>query len=125
MCSFFNFDSGKIKLPISKHKTAFFLKSKSQKKRHKKKGKLLKSQCSTLYPCCVPTLGEFEGSDLSKTCPAQRYNTLVFVLIKLMNIKQIIGIKKSLRKTKGFNIISKWIAIKALLNYDEYLLISQ
>jgi len=42
-----------------------------------------------------------------------------------MNIKQIIGIKKSLRKTKGFNIISKWIAIKALLNYDEYLLISQ
>ena len=41
-----------------------------------KKGKLLKSQCSTLYPCCVPALGEFEGSYLSKTCPMQRYNSM-------------------------------------------------
>ena len=41
-----------------------------------KKGKLLKSQCSTPYPCCVPALGEFEGSYLSKTCPMQRYNSM-------------------------------------------------
>ena len=50
-----------------------------------KKGKLLKSQCSTPYPCCVPALGEFEGSYLSKTCPLQRYNS------KLMRAMFMIG----------------------------------
>jgi len=32
------------------------------KKKDIKKGKLLLSRRSTLYPCCVPTLGEFKRS---------------------------------------------------------------
>ena len=31
-------------------------------KKDTKKGKLLLSRRSTLYPCCVPTLGEFKRS---------------------------------------------------------------
>ncbi len=51
-----------------------------------KKGKLLKSQCSTLYPCCVPALGEFKGSYLSKTCPMQRYNSISMLAILSLEI---------------------------------------
>ena len=51
-----------------------------------KKGKLLKSQCSTPYPCCVPALGEFEGSYLSKTCPMQRYNSISMLAILSLEI---------------------------------------
>ena len=68
-----------------------------------KKGKLLKSQCSTLYPCCVPALGEFEGSYLSKTCPRQRYNSVrmrpVFIFgnfVKVSHKKSLIKFDKGL-----------------------------
>jgi hypothetical protein len=43
--------------------------------------------------------------------------------LKLINFKQIIGAKKSPRKTKGFNNINKYEVIKTSLNYDGYSLL--
>ena len=45
-----------------------------------KKGKLLISHRSTIYPCCLPALGEFDRSWSYKTYPLQRYD--FFLLCK-------------------------------------------
>ena len=41
-----------------------------------KKGKLLISHRSTIYPCCLPTLGEFDRSWSYKTYPLQKYEKI-------------------------------------------------
>ena len=43
-----------------------------------KKGKLLISHRSTIYPCCLPTLGEFDRSWSYKTYPLQKYEKNYF-----------------------------------------------
>ena len=41
-------------------------------------GKLLISHRSTIYPCYIPVLGEFNRSWSYKTYPVQKYNFLRF-----------------------------------------------
>ena len=43
-----------------------------------KKGKLLISHRSTIYPCYLPILGEFDGSWSYKTYPLQKYTFFLY-----------------------------------------------
>lgn len=73
-------------------------------------GKLLISHRSTIYPCFLPNLGEFNGSWSYKTYPLQKYNDL-FNLQELFCIFRLCFYSKRLHLS-GKPVLYSYFKIK-------------
>lgn len=59
-------------MTLGKSKIGKIYQQEVEKKRNKKRASYSHRTATTVYPCCVPTLGEFNRSWSYETCPMQK-----------------------------------------------------
>ena len=82
-----------------------------------KKGKLLISHRSTIYPCCLPTLGEFDRSWSYKTYPLQKYENFLFDKIFWKNLIKIPGGNASIGDLECYGDVSGNVSTGLFLHF--------